>query len=961
MRVTLVRPADDLIAVVASRLRGRGKDYSRNWVVFPERRPSTYLRKALGQREKSAFISPRVNSIDEFVNRVYSERLGFADHPLDPLDAVALLFEIHRSSPGRLGLSHFLTADQFFPLGSKLFSDLEELNSAAVTGEALLSVDHWADEAVPRETAVKLASLAHFYEKFYCTLEEMGYSTQSSRLRRVVERAAPELFADVDVMIFAGFFTLTRMETELLKTAGAWDKSEVILLRGRGIERLLDRFGLDEDASPGGAEEPGPLPPLQFTRSADTHGQIFALNKALGIERRDPRTLNDKQVIVLPASETLFPLYQQTLSALGEDDFNISMGYPLSRTPIASFFDNLFELIQTKDDEGRIYVPSYLRFVLHPYTKNIYFSGTARRSDLTRILFHAIEEELTRRRTRSFWTLDELEGDAEIRETIQSLIRTVEDAPVVEACLDHLRSIHQQTIRLFDEVRNVGDFAEKLALVLNYIYENSTARLHYFFHPYAEAFLARLEALARSLLRETAFAEKPSYFNLLRKVIDAGTVPFYGTPLKGMQVLGFWEARCIPFEDVYVLDANEGAIPSYSRSDSLLPFAVRQALGLPTYRDREARTEYYLDTLLRAAGRVHFFFVENDDKEKSRFVERLLWEKQKAEREPRADRFLKTVRYEIALSERKPRSIEKSAEVGEYLREFGHSATSLDRYLRCPLSFYYAHVLRLEEKEEMTESLERKDIGAFVHAALEEFFGKFVGRRLRAENLDPKDLDGLVDRKFRLEYGGDEAGSAYLTKLQVRRHLGEFIRDYQIPVIRDVEREAGELRLLSVEQRLQVEKKIGRRSFKLSARIDRTEQRGEMFYILDYKTSSSEKPLGINFKKLVLEDRRTWSRAVASVQIPLYRMIYAQAARKPLGQVRGVFVLLGKNRLSPRIEFSPYHDEDPDARREEIQTTDALIERLLVEIADPATPFDPALGSVEDCSLCPYSFICRGT
>jgi len=100
---------------------------------------------------------------------------------------------------------------------------------------------------------------------------------------------------------------------------------------------------------------------------------------------------------------------------------------------------------------------------------------------------------------------------------------------------------------------------------------------------------------------------------------------------------------------------NEDVLPASKRADSLLPFAARRALGLPTYRDNERRAEYYLDTLVRGARRVHMFFVENSDKERSRFVEKALWEKQKQAGEKRTEKLFRTVRYDVALQAAGPR------------------------------------------------------------------------------------------------------------------------------------------------------------------------------------------------------------------------------------------------------------------------------------------------------------------
>ena len=1068
--IELISPRDNFIQAVAARLRPDGergakdspevagtkagaKDYSGQWVVFPEKRPAYYLRKALAERERTSFIPPLLDSMDGFVSRVYEERLGIGGRLIDPLDAVALLFEIHRQEGGfgsagerpentlgsgvlgetggqgapaggsqgggktkrrALGHDHFLSADSFFPLGMKMYHDLEELCLAGARTSDIRDLDlsREFEEKISPAARGRLQSLAAFYEKFYAVVRERGYSTLGSRSRAVLDGLKPELFAGFEKIIFAGFYSLTKVERQIIRTMMNWENCSLLLMTGRGLELLLAELGpegvaliekareenkglsekkqenkggpaygetKDEDSGkcdPGiegeKSREPTSVltePEIELFKSPDTHGQIFAFNKAMEEKLRDRAGFDEKQAVILPAAETLFPLYQQTLTALGDDNFNISMGYPLSRTPIYTFFDQLMELVQSRDEDGRLYGPHYLRFVLHPYTKNIYFpSGTGteagagseeKRADLTRILFHAIEGEMTqgRRRTKSFWKLDEIESDAAVGEAVEEMLKGVENPPEPASLMEHLRSIHANTIGLFGEIRNVGDFAAKMARVLDYVYENSTARLHHFFHPFAEAFTRQLDGLGKSLLEGMEFEDRGGYFNLFRKVVASGTVPFEGTPLRGLQVLGFWEARCIPFEDVSIMDVNEDVLPSFKREDTLLPFAARKRLGLPTYQENERRMEYYLDTLVRGARKVRLFFVENNDKERSRFVEKLVWERQKREGERGADKYVRTIQYRVALTRGETPPVEKSGGVAEFLRGIKFSATALDMYLRCPLQFYYSRVLGIEEKEEIGEQMEKKDIGSFVHNVLEEYFRKFAGIAVRERDLDIGELDRIIGRKFEESYGGDMAGSAYLLKLQVERHLEEFVMNYQIPVIRDLAKQGKPLVILGLEQFVEAEISGGK--FELSARLDRSEKRGDDIYILDYKTGASEKSVGINFKKLEPDNRESWSEAIGSVQIPFYNLVYSRAHDLPRERVQSRFLMLGKSHLSPKIEYSPYDADDINARREQIGMMEHIIVGLIKEIIDPARPFEPTSDSVRTCPACPYAYICN--
>lgn len=995
MNVTLLPRGADLVEAVARRLAPEGKDYSRSWVVFPEQRPGHYLRRALAAREGSGFIPPRLDSIDTFVNRVYEEHLGRRDRVIDVLDAVALLFDLHRSAPDRLGRDGFLTADHFFSLGVKLWNDLEELTAAGLSPDEILSREALVQEKVPPETLNRLQSLAFFYERFYALLGERGASTRSSRFRDVAGAVRREQFPETGRFVFGGFFSLTKTETALLKALLGWDDFSLLLVDGKGIESLLESLGLDADAlrraagadrvpASASAPRPRPSPELEFIKCPDTHGEVFALNKALEDKLKDPRLLHERQVIVLPASETLFPLYQQTLSLLDERrDFNISLGYPLARTPVYSFFHNLLELVQAMDEEGRVYIPSYLRFVLHPYTKNLFFPGSDQRADLTRILFHALEEEFARRKSRAFWSLDELGADAGIRKAIQDLSRGVEGAPDVAAFLDHLREIHARTIVPFRSIRDAGDFARKLIGVLDFVYENGTARQHHFFHPYAEAFRDRLDRLARSLLGEVAFRDRTSYLHLFQRVMAGGTVPFYGTPLGGLQVLGFWETRGIPFEEVNILDMNEEVIPSFGKLDSLLPLAARRALGLPTYLDNERRMEYALDGLISGARRVRFFFIENPDKERSRFLEKLIWEREKEARggtgagpaasgqgrpsaagapspvPGAAAAVVRTVRYQVALQTERPRPVPKTPAIVDFLERHSISATTLDKYLDCPLQFYYAHVLGLREKEEVGEDMEKRDLGTLVHAILEDYFTPLVGRRLKPSDLDPQRLEAVIDSRFSQSFGRDLAGSAYLMRSQTRVHLADFLERYQLPVVQAFARKKGGVRILGLEQRFERVRRVGERAFHLSGKADRTETRGDGLWVLDYKTAYNQDYYAINFEKLDLERRSTWNEAVASLQLPFYTLLLSEVHGRPAADIHCSFLMLGQSRLGPKTEFSPYEEEDAEERRREVAVMESLIDRLLAELGDVSVPFDPASASDRTCSWCEYKVLCH--
>lgn len=971
MRAFLIAPNSSLIDGVASHLEGMNRDYSSSLVVFPGKRPAHFLRKVLAKKERCSFVPPRTFSMDEFIDHLYGDRMGLDGKRLEAIDAVSLLYDIQRGSMDRLGAEDFLAPDAFFALGMKIFHDIEELCIEGVEPAAVREIDALAEEKIPAPMAKRLQTLSHFYETFYKMADERRYSTRSSRYRAVAEalkrtmddgrRTIDEKTRNVKTderieivpfgkIIFAGFFALTEMEKRIFRAF--MQKENVILLfqDGQGMEERLSDMGIsvelnDERWTIDDGQKNGspPGPEIHCYKSPDGHGQVFGVGTLLKEKIDRGQHLDEKTVIVLPSPDALFPLYHQALSLLPMDGYNISLGYPLQRTPIFSFFRSLMELAVSMEGD-RLYVPYYLKFILHPYTKNIYFRE---RADLTRMLFHAVEECLTVQKRRKFLSLYEIEEDESVSELIIEKILDGEPGITLKMMKEHLRAIHLNTIGRMKSFENVSHFADELKRVMEYIYKESTASLHPFFYPYAQSFVSHLDLLSRSLMREIKFERTGSYFNLFKKYLATGHTPFLGTPLQGVQILGFLETRNLKFEEVFFLDANEGVVPETRREDSLLPVRARTLLRLPTHQDRERLMAHYFDVLIQGARKVHLFYVENDEKERSRFVERLLWEKQKKERRTDDRGYVKTIQYAVTLKEKNPRPVEKSEEMIRFLREYSFSASSLDNYLSCPLKFYYERVLGLREKEAVSEEIEGEEIGSFVHEVLFDYFKGRVGRFLSERDIDPDEMEKTVHHRFAEHYGADPTGEAYLLKRQMEKHLKDFLRDYQMPKCRE-----GSVRILGLEQRLDV----SRNSFKLNARLDRVEERKGKTTIIDYKTSGAKTYLSINFNRLDFGNRTSWSEAIPTVQLPFYLITYSTATGKKAEDMESLFLLVGRSMIDSSIELPLFRDGSESA--EQFKMLHEVIFGLLREIVDKGKPFVPTVSLKDHCPYCPYRDLC---
>jgi len=928
MNVRIVPAGNDLIEEVAGLVSWDGRDCSKNLVVFPGRRPAHFLRKSLAGQAGGAFLPPKVLSMDGFVDLLYEQI--FPGRKLETIDAVSMLYTIHKESADPIGGEGFLTADAFFPLGLRIFSAIEELLIEDVRSAQVRDIEHFVQESIPPNALGRLQALSFFYDRFYEDVRRQGASTRASRYRAAANDIDHALLEDYDSLIFAGFFSPSKCERELFRKLDDTGKASFVFQEGRGLADKLAELGISIE------DRERPSPPVEFYSSPDAHGQVFALNSMFS----QIEDVNERTAVVLPSTESLFPLIRHGLTMFEEADFNISMGYPIQRTPLLGFFMNLMELITTLE-EDRFYVAAYLKFVLHPYTKNIYLDGDA---EITRILFHAIEDEFVLKRSKNFVSLREIETGGILR-TVCGTGPAIEKSLSEKKLRAHLRMIHERTIEAFLQFRNVEDFAEKCIGLVQFIDRHSTARLHPLFSPFAEAFVRALDLLGRSLMKDLSFHERESYFSFFRKYMTTQRVPFDGTPLKGLQVLGLLETRGLRFDRVFILDANEDSIPDTKKDDSMLPFHARQVLGLPTYRDRDRLAAYYFDTLIQGAKEVHLLFVENDTKARSRFVEGLIWDRQRKDGTTDTARYVESVQYSVDLVNRAPETIEKTDAVLNFLGSFRYSPTAIDRYLHCPLKFYYYDVLRAGRKRGITEGIERADIGEVVHDILNTFFEDRRGRPLGAADLDPSAMKNTVRNYFGERYG-ESSGALYLFRKQVERHLGDLLINYYGPLI-----ETEDITVLESEAKLEMEGE----GFLLQGRLDAVEKRGGKTCIIDYKTGANHRNVAINFNRLDPADRESWPTVIGSLQLPFYLLLYMNESGIALNDITAHYLLLGKATINRDIEVPLFGGGDPT---ELFPLIRKVMFSLLREINDPAVPFFPVKDRKSECPPCDFRYIC---
>ena len=922
----------NLIDEVVLHLTSDGNDYSGNLIIFPGKRPAHFLRKALAERTGTAFIPPHIASMDGFIDDFYRNSMGRTERMVEAVDAVAILHEIYLASGHRIAAESFDLLDAFFPLGLKLFSELEEVAIAMPTDNSVRST--LGSVFVGNEL-----SLWAIYQEFYRLVRDASMTTRAMKYAWVASGLTEQHLSGYSSIVAAGFFALTHAEEMIFRTL-AGGRTTFLFQEGHGLQAQLQRLSLQAELQPGVNRKPS----FHSYRSPDQHGQVFGLTGRLQEQCNTQGNLNERTVVVLPSADALWPVVQQTIPIIPREQFNISLGYPVTRTPVHGFLINLMQ-VMTSMHEGMFHAPEYVTFMLHPYTKNIMLDG---RSDITRILVHTIEEHFAGRKSGTYFSLNEVEDDVNLFAAVLKRFAGTEGELTPQRLQEHLRTIHRMTIEMLRETRDVQDAARRCIQILTYIDDQSTANRHPLFRPYVGTIIESLDVLAKSLLGHHRFVDPSGYYALIRGILEQAEVPFPGTPLRGMQILGFLETRNLQFDTVYMLDVNDDVLPGGLGRRTLIPRTVRETLGLPTSREKSAIAAYYFDVLIGSARDVHLFYTENGKREKSRFIEQLFWEREQSAGKLMDEEEVLSIGYGVRLGNTTPGSIPKSQEHVEYLKRFVFTATALDAYLQCPLKFYYGHVLNIEEVEEVGGEIEAKDIGNLIHAVLRTFFQPIVNRPLSVVDLDETRLLQVIDEHFNEQFGEHRLGARRMVRLQVQKQLQRFLAAYQKRVI-----EQEPVTIVDLERQIREVRKGG---FSFRGRLDRVERRGSSVVILDYKTGSNENRLRINFKKLDPADRTTWAEAIGSLQLPIYVLLYSVQTGTAPAALSPAYLFLGKNDMGPKIEMKLF--EDDVLRTTQQAILENIIFSLLDEIIDSSMPFMPTDDFEANCPTCSFTNFC---
>lgn len=934
-------------------------------VVFPNKRAGLFFNEYLAQESESPIWSPAYVSISELFRSLSPWEVG------DPVKLVCELYKIFRRETqstetlddfyfwGEMLISDFDDADKNKVDTDKLFSNLQDLRNIM---DDYTFIDDEQEEAIrqffqnfsiERRTALKERFislwdvLGNIYKGFRESLASQNIAYEGMMYRHVIEHL------DVDKLpyekyVFVGFNVLNKVEHTLftqLKDAGKavfyWDYDEFYMKENRqAVTHEAGEFirrNLRDFPSPLSGELFKNLSKpkeVHYIASSTENAQARYLPQWI----RNNLTTPEKETAVVLCNEALLQPVLHSLPAEVKH-VNITMGFPLSQTPVYSFLIALLELHTHGFNfkSGRYTFQSVVTLLKHPYTRQL--TGQA----------ELLEKELTR--NNRFYPLPgELGKDEFLTRLFTPLSGNLNLCIRLSETLQQVAGIYQANTSGTEDTD-----------AFNQLYRESLFK--------AYTTINRFRTLIE---KDELTVQSETFRRLLVKVLSATNIPFHGEPAIGMQVMGVLETRNLDFRHLVLLSVNEGQLPKSGGDSSFIPYNLRKAFGMTTIEHKIAVYAYYFYRLLQRAERITLMYNTSSDGlnrgEWSRFMLQFLIEWP----HPITRQFLEAGQSPQGTS---PITVEKTPDVMRRMQSLfdvranpkaKFSPSALNYYLDCPLKFYYRYVAGLSAPNEVSAEIDSATFGSIFHYAAEHIYKDLTthGKVINKEALETLlrnevKLQDYVDTAFKKlffnvpqnekpEYNGVQLINSAVIARYLKQLLQNDLRYAPFTFI------ASEM---EVDEPIDIQTPKGVIKSRIGGIIDRMDSKDGTLRIVDYKTGGdADTPPHV--ESLFIPDKK---RSNYVFQTFLYAAIMCR--KQPTMKIAPALLYIHRaatETYSPVIQMG-----EPRKPKEAVEDFSKYekeyrerLQGLLEEIFNPEKSFTQT-EIIEKCTYCDFKALCK--
>ena len=640
-----------------------------------------------------------------------------------------------------------------------------------------------------------------------------------------------------------------------------------------------------------------------------------------------------RTAVILPDEHLLIPV----LNAIPEQirRINVTMGYPLAGTPVASLIEYILALQKNVRyiDRNPLF---YFRDVL-PVLNHRYILSTSPE------IISSLVKEITEN-NKIYISHTELEKTP----LLEILFTPVTG---VEAFSDYL-------IKVLEELNKV------MSALSDEEEEDAPQRTNDLEQEFIFHYFTTVNRM-KEVMKDARIEMKiDTFFRLLKRVTDTITIPFHGEPLSGLQIMGVLETRALDFDRLIILSMNEGIFPQRKAANSFIPYNLRRGFGLPTYEHQDSVWAYHFYRLIERASHVSLLYDTRSNGlqtgEVSRFVHQLHYHYEVPMRD-------KLVVYNVSSSKTPPLAVPKREDIMRRLdayRKGGSkaiSASAINTYLDCPLKFYFSVVEGIREEEEVSETIESDVFGSILHKVMEELYKPFQGKMvtvdlLKAIRKDTALLTGAIARAFASEFFKTEVvrsltGQNYLIGEMIRKYVEKILeRDGKLTPFVYIESERKINGLISLSDHSEI---------RLKGFIDRVDEVLDANRLIQYKTGSGTTTIS-SIESLL--NKEVKDRAKAVMQVFMYCWMYAHFTENKAKTIQpGIYYV--RSLFSDPFDPSVYHriERGKSEKVEDFsgyaQAFEEGLRGCLDEIFNPEIPFTQT-PTGKACSYCPFKGIC---
>ena len=959
-----------------------GTDLSRIAVVFPNKRAALFLNEHLARIAGQPVWSPAYITISDLfrqhtdlktadpiklicdIHKSFTKCTGI-DETLD-----------HFYGWGQLLLADFDDIDKNMADADSIFcnlKDIHELDDISYLDDEQKEMlkrffANFSDD-IDSELKKRFLSLwSHFgdiYHDYNRHLTEQGIGYEGAIYRKVASEQT--LHLKYDKYLFVGFNLLQKVErvlfSRLMKEGKAkfyWDFDEYYMpspshhlttspsplpsggaLKGGALVSSAPRTSAPRTSAPTNLN----TSPSQHLNLSDFPNELDNTDRDIYANMRRPKRIrfissptenaqarfasnwlleNDrykagrKTAVVMCDESILLPIMHSLPPEA--DKVNITSGFPLAMTPVASLVMLLFDLYTLGlRKKGTAFNPHYLKKLMaHPYARHLQGvhlsqvhqpNSPSHHLTISPILHH-----------------------------IASLVKQVGIATKQEG--DALTQ--ESVFRMFTILNRLATLADSGDLLV----DNTTLR------------------------------------RLVSQLVGAASIPFHGEPVVGVQIMGVLETRNIDFDNVLLLSCNEGNMPKGVNDSSFIPYSIRKAHGLTTIDNKVAIYSYYFHRLLQRAGDITIAYNNSTDNghtgEMSRFMLQLL-----VESGQKIDHYSLTAKNQPSPLMPKPIEKDETA-LSKLQQISQLSPSALNTYIRCPLAFYYQYIAHIQEPHPDPETIDNRLFGNIFHRAAYLIYKDITDRsplvekaHIQAYLSNRTLLANVVDRAFQAEQCTPNNGLQIINREVIIEYITKLLKiDQQLcPFsILAMEEEAkvytqlsftipsgGALKggaVVSSAPTKQYNLTIGGIIDRLDAVTDK--QTGKRrIRVVDYKTGNQPSSPIKNIDEIFDPNNIRSKHSNYFLQAILYSLIVSRSERwNPANHPVSPALLFIKqapaNHYDPTLLIDKHPISDVTVYEEEFLTK---LKHTLADIYSPDTPFTPT-DDRKKCELCPYRMLC---